>query len=138
MSEPTAAELESQERMRETPDARRGGDYRPDCKACRELVAHTRHVLDSEPFKEVQAEANPQPDLRTLDGALDFLDYHSPDPAARAAHEIVNKNFQALLSNVWQNIPDGPGRTVFVRDLNRARMSAVACRCYAARYPQPR
>ncbi len=126
MSEPTQAELESQARMQETPDARRGSDYRPDCKACRELVAHTRHVLDGENISDAQAEFNPQPDLRTLEGALTFLDYHSPSPEARSAHEIVNKNFQALVTNVWQNIPAGPGKTVWLRKMNEARMAANA------------
>ena len=73
-----------------------------------------------------QPEANPQPDLRTLEGALQFINYHSPDDKARAAHEIVNKNFQTLVANVWQNVPAGPGKTVWLRKMNEARMAANA------------
>lgn len=70
-----------------------------------------------------------QPDIRTLKGALDFLNYHSTDDDARVNHENVNNNFQALLSNIWESLPDGPGKTVAVRAINRARMecnSAIA------------
>jgi len=69
-------------------------------------------------------ENKPAPDLRTLDGALDFLNYHPPNERQRTGHELINSAFQDLLGVVWDVIPEGPGRTVFVRDLNRVRMSA--------------
>ena len=71
-----------------------------------------------------QQEFNPQPDLRTLEGAKSFLDYHKPDDEQLRAHHEVNLRFQELLQHVWLEIPSGPGKTVFIRDLNRARMSA--------------
>lgn len=66
-------------------------------------------------------------DLRTLDGSLNFLNYHSPDEAARINHENVNNNFQVLLSNIWESLPDGPGKTVAIRAINRARMECNSC-----------
>jgi hypothetical protein len=70
-----------------------------------------------------------QPDLRTLEGALEYLDYHSPNDVQVKAHAQVNAVFQTLLNDLWNFIPDGPGKTVAVRELNRARMtfnSAIA------------
>lgn len=70
-----------------------------------------------------------QPDLRTLEGAKTFLDYHAPDADAVVNHENVNGNFQVLLENIWESIPDGPGKTAAIRSLNRSRMdfnSAIA------------
>ena len=74
-------------------------------------------------------EEKPQyPDLRTKEGALDFLAYHAPNDAqTKMNHAKVNDNFQHLLDSLWDNIPDGPGKTIFIRDLNRARMSANSC-----------
>jgi hypothetical protein len=68
--------------------------------------------------------ADLQTDLRTLEGAAKFLNYRAPTEEQKAAHEKVNQAFQQLLAASWDAIPDGPGRTVFLRDLNRARMSA--------------
>ena len=65
-----------------------------------------------------------QPDLRTKEGASQFLNYHSPDEAARKAHEAVNHTFQAVVANLWDYVPDGPGKTRFIHALNRARMEA--------------
>lgn len=68
-----------------------------------------------------------QPDLRTMEGAANFLNYHSPDEKARQAHEAVNEDFQTLLVSLWKVIPDGPGKTRFIHALNRARMEANSC-----------
>lgn len=67
-----------------------------------------------------------QPDLRTLEGAKTFLSYHSPDADAKINHENVNNNFQVLLENIWESLPDGPGKTVAIRSINRARMDCNA------------
>jgi len=63
-----------------------------------------------------------QPDLRTRKGALDFLNYHAPDEAALIEHQTVNSSFQLLVDNIWESIPDGLGKTVAIRAINRARM----------------
>ena len=68
-----------------------------------------------------------QPDLRTKEGASQFLNYHSPDEETREKHEMVNDNFQAMIQYLWDVIPDGPGKTRFVHALNRARMEANSC-----------
>lgn len=68
-----------------------------------------------------------QPDLRTLEGASQFLNYHSPDTEAREKHERVNDNFQSLLQYLWNDLPDGPGKTRFIHALNHARMEANSC-----------
>ena len=70
-----------------------------------------------------------QPDLRTRKGALEFLSYHYEDEQSVPRHEAVNAHFQVLLDALWDVIPDGPGKTVAVRAINRARMecnSAIA------------
>lgn len=68
-----------------------------------------------------------KPDLRTLEGATYFLDYHKPDEDAVINHGNVNNNFQVLLANIWESLPDGPGKTRFIHALNRARMEANSC-----------
>lgn len=63
-----------------------------------------------------------QPDLRTVDGALSYLSYHAPNDDTLPRHERVNHSFQTLLRDIWSYLPDGPGKTVAVRAINRARM----------------
>ena len=75
-----------------------------------------------------QRDAN-KPDLRTLEGAVSFLDYHAPNDDTLPRHATVNTAFQELIKTVWNAIPDGPGKTVVVRAIGRARMecnSAIA------------
>lgn len=68
-----------------------------------------------------------QPDLRTKEGAGQFLEYHSPNKENIFKHQIVNDNFQSLLNGLWNALPDGPGKTRFIHALNRARMEANSC-----------
>lgn len=68
-----------------------------------------------------------QPDLRTKEGATDFLNYHAPDADAVKAYAIINVGFQDLISKIWDALPGGPGKTVAVRSLNRARMDCNSC-----------
>jgi hypothetical protein len=68
-----------------------------------------------------------QPDLRTLEGQLDYLNYHAPDSAAIAAHEVVNLATQAFWQRVVPVLPDGPGKTRALHALNHARMEANNC-----------
>lgn len=71
-------------------------------------------------------EAN-KPDLRTLGGALSFLDYHAPTPDTLPRHNATNEAFQALMLRLWPVIPDGPGKTVVIRAIGRARMECNSC-----------
>lgn len=68
-----------------------------------------------------------KPDLRTLEGAKSFLDYHSPDEDAKINHGNVNNNFQVLMGNIWESLPDGPGKTAAIRAIGRARMECNSC-----------
>lgn len=68
-----------------------------------------------------------QPDLRTKEGAMHFLDYHAPSQDNGIKHTIVNDNFQSVIKGVWDILPDGPGKTRFIHALNRARMEANSC-----------
>ena len=69
-------------------------------------------------------EANPQPDLRTLEGQLAFLDYHAPDARQQEAHMEVNRIFQAAWSGLARQVPNGPGKTRLLHAMQRARMEA--------------
>lgn len=71
-------------------------------------------------------EAN-KPDLRTLEGVLSFLDYHTPNADTLPRHNAVNEAFQSLMIRLWPVIPDGPGKTVVVRAIGRARMECNSC-----------
>ena len=68
-----------------------------------------------------QRDAN-KPDLRTLEGALRYLNYQPPNEDTKPRHEGVNAAFQELAQKVWPLLPDGPGKTVALRALGRARM----------------
>lgn len=77
----------------------------------------------------IEQRENAKPDLRTMEGALSYLDYHAPNPDTLPRHERVNNHFQRLLADIWTSIPDGPGKTVAIRAIGRARMecnSAIA------------
>ena len=64
-----------------------------------------------------------QPDLKTLEGAKQFLNYHAPDEEMQHRHAVVNEAFLDLLSAIWSILPDGPGKTVAIRVIGSARMS---------------
>lgn len=69
-----------------------------------------------------QARDEGRPDLRTLEGALSFLDYHAPNADTLPRHNAVNAAFQKLWTEVASALPDGPGKTVALRAVGRARM----------------
>lgn len=68
-----------------------------------------------------------KPDLRTLDGALFYLDYHAPNADTLPRHNAVNVAFQKLWTEVASALPDGPGKTVALRAVGRARMECNSC-----------
>lgn len=57
-----------------------------------------------------------------LEEALDYLSYHAPDDDAKVNHENVNNNFRVLVQNIWDSLPEGPGKTVAIRAIGAARM----------------
>lgn len=72
------------------------------------------------------SEAN-KPDLRTIEGAVSFLDYHAPTEDTLPRHNAVNAAFQTLIKELWDVLPDGPGKTVTIRAVGRARMECNSC-----------
>lgn len=59
------------------------------------------------------------PDLRTFEGAKSFMN-------RRGSCLKLHVAFNVLLAAVWSEIPEGPGKTVFVRALKRARADALS------------
>lgn len=74
-----------------------------------------------------QARDEGKPDLRTLEGALSYLDYHAPNADTLPRHNAVNLAFQALWTEIASALPDGPGKTVALRAVGRARMECNSC-----------
>jgi hypothetical protein len=68
-----------------------------------------------------------RPDLRTLEGTLSYLDYHAPNHDTLPRHGAVNEAFQALVQTIWNALPDGPGKTIAIRAIGRARMECNSC-----------
>lgn len=68
-----------------------------------------------------------KPDLRTVEGAMLYLDYHAPNADTLPRHKRVNNHFQRLMADIWSSLPDGPGKTVAVRAIGRARMECNSC-----------
>jgi hypothetical protein len=96
-----------------------------------ELAAKLREQPREQVKRELQAlvdqrEAN-KPDLRTLDGALYYLNYHAPNEDTLPRHNAVNAAFQKLATELWSALPDGPGKTVALRAIGRARMECNSC-----------
>lgn len=106
---------------------RRSGDIGMDSHTADRLRGLDVEERKRELQQMVAAREAAKPDLRTLDGALSFLDYHPPNPDTQPRHERVNNHFQRLLADIWSSLPDGPGKTVAVRALNRARMECNSC-----------
>lgn len=67
------------------------------------------------------------PDLRALDGQLDFLRYHPADSVARVAHERVDEAVAEFWNKVHGSLPEGPGMTRALHALSRLRMDCNNC-----------
>lgn len=97
-----------------------------------EEQATALRVMDLEGRKEmlrdlVDKRDAAKPDLRTLEGAKHYLDYHAPNEDTRLRHETVNRSFGLLIELLWPVLPDGPGKTVVIRAIGRARMECNSC-----------
>lgn len=62
--------------------------------------------------------------FNTKEDALNFLSYHAPTDEQKEAHEQINRSIRVCLIDCWDSIPAGPGKILFVRALNDARMKA--------------
>jgi hypothetical protein len=65
--------------------------------------------------------------MRSLEEALEYLRYHSPDDDTIPHHEAVNTAFKQLAITLWEHLPDGPGKTVAIRAIGVARMQCNSC-----------
>lgn len=67
---------------------------------------------------------NPQPDLRTIEGQIAFLDYHAPDEEQAQAHQAVNSFCKELWYQLAAVVPAGPGLTRLLHKVQAVRMEA--------------
>lgn len=58
--------------------------------------------------------------MRTLDEAVDRFAYHPATSATAEQHAALRDLFIDFLPKVWDLLPEGPDRTLVVRDLERA------------------
>jgi hypothetical protein len=65
--------------------------------------------------------------MRTLKEALDYLNYHAPDEETKEKHLFVNQAFHNLLDEIWESLPEGPGKTVAIRAIGAAKMQCNSC-----------
>ena len=56
----------------------------------------------------------------------DLFSYHPPTPEQRGTYEEINAAFVECAKKIAPLLPGGPGKTVAVRKLSDARMSANA------------
>lgn len=68
-------------------------------------------------------------DFRTKAGAIQHFQYKPPTPDTRPKYGSVTRAFVALVEDIFDLVPEGPGKTVAFRKLSDARMavnSAIA------------
>jgi hypothetical protein len=65
--------------------------------------------------------------MRTKEEALKLFNYHPPKPGDSEKFKAVTAGFVALVDELWDLLPDGPGKTLVFRDLQIARVRANAC-----------
>ena len=71
----------------------------------------------------------PQYSLLTKEGAIAHFKYKAPDETTRPKYGAITRAFVALVTEIFDLMPDGPGRTLALRKLSEARMqvnSAIA------------
>lgn len=62
--------------------------------------------------------------MRDLASALDAFDYHQPNPDQIDRIASNRKAYKALVEILWKNLPDGPDKTVAIRQLHESMMTA--------------
>lgn len=65
--------------------------------------------------------------MRSKEDALKLFTYQPPKPGDGVKYKAVTAGFVTLAEQLWDLLPDGPGKTVAFRDLQIARMRANAC-----------
>lgn len=67
--------------------------------------------------------------MRTREEAVDHFRYKAPTAETLPRHQKVTETFINVIESLWDDIPDGPGKTYAIRKLSDARMafnSAIA------------
>lgn len=62
--------------------------------------------------------------MRTLDDARDQFAYHPATEETAPKHDAVRQLFLEMVERLWPLVPDGPEKTLAIRDLQRAQMNA--------------
>lgn len=72
--------------------------------------------------------------MRTLDEALNYVEYHKPDEAQTEKYEQLNSMWQDVIVYLWTNLPPynegSPDKTLVIRQVIMTRMMAnmtIAC-----------
>ncbi len=64
--------------------------------------------------------------MRTLDEALDHFAYHPATPAAAAKYDRIRSAYQALVTMLWHELPDGQDKTIVLRQLHITSMLTIS------------
>lgn len=64
--------------------------------------------------------------MRTLDDALTEFAYHPATPETVKLHTAVRQAYLRFVAEVWDLIPDGPLKTLALRDLQSSQYRANA------------
>lgn len=65
--------------------------------------------------------------MRTKAEAIEHFTYKAPDEGDRARYQKVTEWFVALVDAIYDELPNGPGKTVALRKLADARSAANSC-----------
>lgn len=65
--------------------------------------------------------------MRTRQEAIDYFTYKPPTEETTPKFQAVTREFIALVSALYDVLPEGPGKTVALRKLSDARMACNAC-----------
>ncbi len=61
--------------------------------------------------------------IRTLDEALNQFSYHIPTDAGIERITAIRNAHKNLVKVIWDQVPDGPDRTVAIRKVHEAMMT---------------
>ena len=63
----------------------------------------------------------------TRDTVINWFTYHPATPRTGPQHDHVRSSFRLVANDLWDLLPDGPDKTLALRKLQEAMMSANAC-----------
>lgn len=62
--------------------------------------------------------------IRTLPEALATFDYHQPSGGQVDRIQVIRQAAKAFVTEIWAQCPEGPDRTVAIRKVHEAMMTA--------------